>query len=280
MPFVFDVLVQAARALDALEEGVATAGSNATLTDPVLVTAGWDEDDSFEGGTLFITQDHALIGAPPMRQSRVVSAYVSASGQITVSPVFSAAVAANDRYGVTTSRYPRNMMVGKLNEFLQEMGDLPTEDITSLMSLSGTLEYGLPVAAKKDLRQVWVAQSTAAPYNWKRLIHYRRGYSAGGAVESLIFPYYLDAGMKMKLIYMTTHPQVYADTDQVSDYVAVEWAAIEVAVRSARWRLDQPGEDRDSLIAKINDLLQRAARAQHRRRPLTPQPTPIFPYIP
>lgn len=277
MATVFDVLVQAARNLDALEEGVATAGSTSTLTDLTLLDEGWDEDASFNGGTLYILA-HAG-GAAPQGQSRVPTNYIASTGVITVAPVFSVAVAANDRYGVTTNRYPRNTLAGKLNEFLSELGDVPTEDV-SLTTLANTLEYSLPVAAKLDVREVWIAQLTAAPWNWRRLATYRYIYAGAGVAGKLIFPYQLPVGFILKVVYMGAHPAVYADSDVISDYIADDWAAMEVASRAARWRLDQPGEDRDALIAKINDLSQQAARAEHRRRPLTPAVTPRLPYFP
>lgn len=280
MPTVFEVIVQAARALEAMQDGTATGGAANQIIDTNLPLIGWDSDDDFAGGWAAILRDAGGAGAAPQGQTRNISAYTGAGGVITVSPVFTAAVAVGDNYGAMTARYPRDTLVGKLNQFLAEQGDIPTED-TSLTTAADQTEYSLPaLGVKQDLRQVFVATATAAPYYWSRLASWNQIYADAGVAGKIVFPYQLPSGYKLKLIYMAPHPAVYLDADKISEYVGKDWAGLETAVRAATWRLDQPGEDRDSLISKINDLLQQAARAQHRRRPLTPSPTPRLPYFP
>lgn len=280
MTTVVDVLVQAARALDALVEGVATGGSTTTIVDSRLPGIGWNEDDQFNDGTAFILYDAAGAGGAPQGECRVVSDYGQASGTITVGTAFTQAVAAGDVYGVMTDRYPKQVLVGKLNEWLAEQGDVPTED-TSLTTAASTREYTLPAAAaKRDLREVWIAQATAQPYDWQMLKHWRQVYAAGGANGKLIFPYDPASGYLLKLVYMAPHAALYTDAGVLSDYLAADLAALEVALRAARWRLDQPGSEAEQVIRKINDLMGRAALARRHRRPAMPDVAQIYPYLP
>lgn len=277
MTQLFDVLVQVARACEALIEREATGGSTTTIVDSRLNTLG-HTNDAFNGGTAFIIRDAGGLGAAPEKQSRFVSDYVGSSGTITVDPAFSAAPVATDIYGVTTNRYPRAQMASKVNAALALWGDVPTEDAASLTTLSATREYSLPVAAKKDLRQVWLARSLSAPWDWEPQLTVRFEHGAANAVGNLIFERQPRVGYKIKLVYMAAHPYVAADADYVSDYVSADWLALEAAIGCVRERMQAKGANQKQLTPLINDLMTRAAEAKSRRRMDLPQPFPKLPY--
>ena len=274
MTTLFAALVNAARNLEALTEGAATGGSTTTIIDSALAYLGWNDSD-FVGGHAYLIKDAAGAAAAPEAESRLVTGYSGTSGTLTTS-AFSAAVAALDWYGVTTNRYPRAQIVSKLNQALQDFGDVPTVDTTSLTTLTDTLEYSLPVACKGDLRQVWLARETAAPWEWEPQLTPYVEWAAANTVGNLIFRSQPRVGYKIKLVYMAPHPFVSGDTDKISDYVSVDWLALETAARSVRWRLQQPGEDQQAMTALLNDLLNRSDMAKRRNMAQLPQTFPRF----
>ena len=150
---------------------------------------------------------------------------------------------------------------------------MPTVD-TSLTTLTDTLEYNLPVAAKRDLRQVWLARQTAAPWEWERQLRVRTEWAATGSVGVLIFPEQPRVGYKIKLVYMAPY---VANSGLISDYVSADWLGLAAAEKLARWRLEGPGADERDLTALLNNLTLRVAQGR-RRHPLAAAPR--FPVLP
>jgi hypothetical protein len=260
---LFQAMVETGRRLHAMVEGAATAGNANALdfTDTNLLLQQAFAADTFKGGTAFIITSAGLAQG----QSRIISAQDTAI-KFTLSAAFSAAIAAGDFYGVMTSRYSRGLLVSKINEALGEIGDVPTLD-TSLTTLTDTLEYALPVAAKRDLREVWLARNTAAPYDWERISLYRTEWAAAAATGKLLFPYQPRVGYLIKLAYLAPHTSVTADASNLpSDYVSVDWLAWEAALRCASYRKEQPGADDKQLIGLIQVLAARADQARRHRR--------------
>jgi len=236
---------------------------------------GFTADDFFNGGTLLFQS-----ATEANRRSRLVSDYAGAVGLITLGQTLPVTPAAGARYGVMTRRYPREVMSAKVNEALVELGDVPTMDTTSLTTATDQLEYNLPVAARRDLRQVWLARQTAAPWEWERQLRVRAEPGTGlGAVGVLLFPEQpqLRAGYKLKLVYLAPHPAVENDYDLVSDYVSADWLGLAAAEKLARWRLEGPGADERDLTALLNNLTLRVAQAR-RRHPVAAAPR--FPVLP
>ncbi len=275
MTTLFDILLQTARALEALQEGVTSAASGGatTLVDSQLVVRGFSADDHFNGGTLLYQS-----GTAANRGSRLVSDYAGTTGTITLAAALGETPVLGARYGVLTRRYPREVMSAKVNEALVELGDVPTVDTASLTTASDQLEYNLPVAARRDLRQVWLARQTAAPWEWERQLRVRAEPGTGlGAVGVLLFPEQPRAPHKIKLVYLAPHPAVALDADLISDYVSVDWLGLAAAEKLARWRLEGPGADERDLTALLNNLTLRLAQARG-RHPLTS--VPRFPVLP
>lgn len=280
MPTAFDALLQAVRALDAAWENTATGGSAAYLQDDFLSDV-YPDADSLNGGTVFITA--TTDGAAPRGDVRQIEDYTVSPPKLYANagalPNFSASVGAGDLYAVVTNRWPLAQLLGKLNEWLAEQGDVPTED-TSLTTLAATREYTLPDAAKRDLRQVFIARSTSQPYAWTPLTAWQVLYAGAGDDGKLLLPYDPPVGYTLRLVYLAPHPAVSAGSDALSDYLALDLAGLETALRVARWRLNQPGDDDQKLKDKINDLLRMVELAKRRRRVVQPPVKQIYPYFP
>ncbi len=109
MSTAYDVLLQAARNLEAIVESKATAtGTTTTLIDGTLTVYGFRDDD-FNGGTIFISP--ALI---------TVTDFAAATGTITF-PARASATTAGQVYGIMHKRYPAYILRAKLNETLREI---------------------------------------------------------------------------------------------------------------------------------------------------------------
>jgi hypothetical protein len=276
MTTLFDALVSTARELEALHESKATGtGSAAQIIDARLTNLGWQNDD-FIGGTALVILNSDAPATAPQSQSRTISGFTASSGTITVDSIFGGTPALDDWYGLITNRYPRGLLVSKINEALREAGDVPTVDVT-LTTLTDTLEYSLPVTAKRDLRQVWLARSLAAPWDWEQQMTARAEWTAASGVGTLLFPTQPPVGYKIKLVYMGLHAHVGVDSDLINDYVSLDWLGTAAALKCARFRLPQTGGDDKTQTPIINDLMAREIAARKRRRMYAPPNFPILP---
>ena len=113
MTTLFEVVLHAARALEALQEGSVSVNSSntTTLTDSQLVVRGFTDDDWFNGGSLFYQS-----GAN--RVTRLVTDYSGTTGMITVGIALPETPLLGAGYGVMTRRYPLLVLNGKLEEAL------------------------------------------------------------------------------------------------------------------------------------------------------------------
>jgi hypothetical protein len=274
MTKLFDILLQTARALEALQEGVASAASGGatTLVDSQLVVRGFTDDDFFNGGTLLYQS-----ATEANRASRLVTDYAGTTGLITLGTALAETPALGARYGVLTRRYPREMLSAKVNEVLVELGDVPQVDI-SLITASNQWEYDLTAAARRDLRQVWLARKLAVPYDWEPQLRVRPSTSASAGTAVIIFPEQPRVGYRIKLVYAARPAAVALDTDLVSDYVSVDVLGLAAAEKLARWRLEGPGADERDLTALLNNLTLRLAQAR-RRHPAPLGSAPRFPVL-
>lgn len=251
MAILFDALLQTARALEALHESVATGGSTTTIVDSRLTALGWANDDFDQGTALWIRDANGAGGS----QSRVASDFVGSSGTITLESAVSTAIESGDNYGVMTKRYPRGLLVGKINEALQELGEI--ESSTDIAS-TGALEYALSSAFKR-ISRIIAGDTTTTPQAWTRIPAYQH------AEGRLLFKTAVPSGHTIRIYYYANHAALYADADAVNADLNVDWLGLAAAVKCARWRLDKPGADQRSQTALLNDLMAREGGIRARR---------------
>jgi hypothetical protein len=263
---LFDVILHTARALEALHEGVATGGSVSTLVDSGLTSFGWQDDD-LNNGTVLLIRDASSGGGD--EQSRLVSDFTASSGTITVGTNFSIAPAAGDNYGVATKRYPRAIMVGKINETLQELGDIEnTTDVTS----TGALEYALNQNTYGRIIRIRAGNTGDDPQGWYPVPAYQH------AEGKLLFKTAIPDDYTIRVHYVGPHGALWADSDTLNVDINPDWLGIAAALKCARWRLQQEGGDERVMTALINDLLMREAGQRRLRRAWKTNPVNnIFP---
>jgi len=262
-------IASTAQRLEALFGGTFTSVTSASvMADSLLPTYGFSGSDAI-GGTL-ICQKTANASGSPAGQSRVVSDF-SAAGAFTLASGFSASPAVGDTYGLVPMRYPRGVIVDKINEALSFVGRVPTEN-TSASSAANVTDYTYPASVLRDVRAVYVAQNATSPFAWQVSTRCQVD-RAGGFIHFLEAP---SAGMPIRVVYMGVPAYLSDDADVISDYIAMDWLAIKAALACATWRFQRGGADSAAFTTLINDLMQREQVS--RRHALAPMPAmPTFP---
>ena len=243
---LFDCTYQLARHLGILSEGVATNGSTTTIVDTVERV---EADDLWNGGTAWITYDAGGAGAAPQGEYSYISDFVQSTGTITLRSTLTAAVAANDRYGVARPRYPLQILIQKINEAVG--GVIEKTDTSTVVIAADQTEYSLP-ANVLDLKQVWIAADDDTNANgWQKLYDYDVEKSVTGTADKLIFSHQYLADTAIKLVYLTYHDTLRLSTDKLDDSIHIMKVIANAAVGCLIWRKAKVGESDTS----INDML-------------------------
>ena len=126
---LFDLTLRVARALNAVEEGIATSGDTTSLIDSNNLT---QDDDFWNGGTAWIIQDSAGAGAAPEGEYSIINDFANATGDATLRSTLSAGIASGDRYAIADNEYPLNDIISQINAALDDMGPVVFTDTTSI----------------------------------------------------------------------------------------------------------------------------------------------------
>jgi hypothetical protein len=259
MTTAFDVMLGVARQAGPLIEGVATGGGTTSIADTALTSVPEATiDDTFNKGAAFLITDAGGVGAAPEGEIARVTDYVAATGTLTVA-TFTAAVAAGDLYGVTA--IPHYLLLQTINNALRDLGGLPAID-TSLTTAAAQREYTIPAAAKKDLRQVWIQQSTTRPYDFE-MDHYWR-VVPNQSTYDLEFKYQPASGYTIRLVYCAPHAAIVSGATAIADAVPLEYAVWRSCYYVYRWRLHQEGRDDKKWTALMNEAAEYAEKYKPR----------------
>ncbi|MFA6271087.1 MAG: hypothetical protein WC657_07840 [Candidatus Paceibacterota bacterium] len=235
---LFDLTYRVARELGLTQEGVATSGSTTTLIDTVMRT---EPDDYWNNGTVWVLRDAGGAGAAPEGEYATVSDFVSTTKTLTISAL-TAAIAGADRYACMTKHVPLHVIIQKINQAIMDLGPVPYADITSITTAADQTEYALPVAAKRDLYQVWIQaiDDDANDNQWRHVPNWRVQEADPGAAPRLIIPQY-DAGYYLKLVYLADHPELQVATAVLSEYVPLERVIYPAVLACFEWRKQRTG---------------------------------------
>lgn len=251
---LFDCLLACAHNLEALHVAVATDGTTTTLADTQLPVLGYDQDDLFNGGTIFFLVD-AAADTNAVDKTRYISDYAQSTGTITFTPAMPFAVAAGDKYGVMTGRYPLYVMTEKVNKVLWEQDVLVTKSIAA----NGSREYILPSTAAptldrgKRIYDVRIGSTAADVEDWYQALMWRYDVVA----NKLIFKDDIPTGDEINVRFWTRHLRLDIDTGALDADLNADWIGMAAAVECARWHLSQPGADERATTALLNDLMVR-----------------------
>jgi len=217
---LFDLSYRVARELGYLDEGVVTGGNTTTLIDTNDRT---EDDDYWNGGTVWIIRDAGGASAAPEREYSIVSDFVNSTSTISLRDALTVAVASGDRYAVSSDWVPLHIIISKINQALLDMGVIPYTDKTTITIAANQTEYTLPRAAHQDLTQVWIQYDTDTNDNeWEEVLNWRVQANAVAAAPTLILPYQYTSGYLILLVYNAVHPELYVYSDDLSDAIPIE----------------------------------------------------------
>ena len=141
-------------------KGLRYSRSTAAGTTTTLVDTGLDEpDDFFNKGTIFFLSGTLAYG------TAVITDYDNATGTITFSAQTNAP-GTGVYYAVFDANYPRELLVAAINGALSELGPYPEiYENASFITVANQESYTLP-AGVYNIKKVFIATSTVAPYGW------------------------------------------------------------------------------------------------------------------
>ena len=221
---VHNVLLELGEAI----EGKATGGSTSTIVDTGATgnkEFASKEDDYYNGGTAGILYDAGGAAAAPEGEYSEVSDFDQDSKIITVSPVFTVAVAANDRYFVASDRFALQEIIAQANKARQEY-KIEKRD-TSLSTSTNTKNYTIPTGVI-DIRQVLLQDTSGGgktpwPY-WEKTL------------TEIIFLQYPPSGRTIEIIYVANQSAMYNASDELDKQISPELFSVDVALRLLRSR--------------------------------------------
>jgi hypothetical protein len=270
---LFDCVYRTMREMGTLIEGTATGGSTANVADTVDRT---EADDTYNGGTILVTYDAGGAGAAPQGEYDQVSDFANTGGVITARTGWTAAVAAGDRYAIAKKKYSLAWVKQCINRALQNLGEIPVTDTTTIETADSQTEYSLP-ATPLNLREVYIQNDNddSNDNRWTLLHNWKEGVTATGTANLLILPYQPVSGYAIKLVYGANHPELVNASDKLSEEVPIErvvYAAASIALMDKAIRIDP------MIMTRINNLDDKDAKAAayHPIRNLPPETARII----
>jgi len=231
-------------------EGKATGGTTGTVVDSSL----GGSDDDWNGGTVVVTYDAGGAAAAPEGQFGKVSDYASATGTITSDTTFTAAVAANDYYGVASARYPLYKLISLVNSALQGIGDIPLVDTTTLDTAAAQTEYTVATTWKRKppYRIDFQGITTDANDNrWYQVMDWYYVPATAGSTGLIIFRDQPPSTRDIRVWYKGVHPEVRLYSSTIYEGIHPEQLVWETVYRALRWKKgmrDAPSDIEDSLM--------------------------------
>lgn len=250
MTTLFDMTKRLAFYLMTGWQSSATGGSVTSVVD-TLATFSADQ----VGGILFgITGDLA--------NKTLVITSLTGTTQLNFATQTPSDFAAGNRYAVTNSDFNREALRAFINEAARKYGRRETEDET-LDTVAGQEEYTLP-AGVSEVKEVWMASATVAPFGWMRLYHWEEvngelRFPSGFAPQ--------EEGYALRLVYQGSYTEMDADADDLPEDINEDLLFWQAAVEAARDGMMRFHSDpKRDLVNKMNEAqsnLQQLKRNWH-----------------
>jgi hypothetical protein len=266
---LYDIAMATYDELGQSRGGTATGGSTTTVADTGLLGS----DDDWNGGMVMVV--HSTDSAAPESEFGKVTDYTTADGVITLAPALSVACALGDQYAVASGKhYPYEDMLRIINRTLRWLGPFPVWDDTSLDTSAATTEFTLPLAAKEDLRQVWIStNSTTGDRRWMELSNwYVQPDGTAGTQATLVLRSQPDSGQDLGLLYLTKHSKLWLDSDKLLEYCPMERIIAEVVVNLFKWKLGSKSGKDSLFVERINIAILERDYARRVHPIILPQP--------
>lgn len=246
-----DILLKLAQNLKGLRYSTATAdGSSTTLVDSYM-----DEpDDYFNKGTIFFLSG-VLAG-----KTAVITDWDETFHTFTFQDTGEAPLT-DVAYAVFDANYRRDAMIQAINQALSELAPFPTitEDVTFL-TVAKQEAYELPTGVT-DVRQVYIATSTTAPYNYMENV----GWHVNGSTLYFDMNTPSTSGFIIKLLHEEAHDYVSDDDDPIMDCIHPDLLAWTAAVHAliTRTGVSENSEPHTKEMLQFAQAMAQRARGTH-----------------
>ena len=266
MANMFDLTLRLAMKLGTFREGLATAGTDTTHTTDTSRVEG---DDTFNGGTLWVIWDADGADAAPQGEWARVTDFVKSTGVIT-HDALTAATAAGDRYGISTGRYPLDVLKSAINSVLIEYKQV-LYDTTSLDTVNQQSELTLPAGITgANLVQVYAQTNDDADDNRWVPINYHVLEAATGSQHTLVIDSRnVSSDVDLMLEYTNYINPLYNADDEVDPVVPVVAILPQAAYQAELIRQRTFGSESKLDIAMLKHFEEQAQQAR-RRWPMRP----------
>lgn len=268
-----DVLQAGYAELGQLNVSLATGGSTTTITDTTQTDG---DDDAWKDGAAFVV--NTTDGLSPIGQFQRVSAYVAATGVLTVDTAFTTAIGAGDTYGLVGSYYPLRQMIKSVNDALRSLGDVDLTDTTTLDTAVATTEYAASATWKRaapfrvDIQGITGSSST--DNSWRVIQDWEYVPAVAGSAGKIIFRDYQPASRDIRVWYKGPHPTLAAYSDVVAEIHDPEIVVQAFVAKALEWQntrsqgadqfLLQRGQKAEQ---KLANLMVARPRQRVRRKP-------------
>lgn len=202
---LFQASLDLSRIVQKTIESTMTSAGTTYLIDTNLLTAY--PVDHFNSGTVWIKSGSYA------NTSKVITDYDDTLHKATWSGALPG-TPGNDQYAIAFPRVPRYKLWEALNQAQQELVETVAEDST-LTTVVDQAEYTLPTG-KGNVMRVWVAQNTAAPWNWQRHYHWVERFETGKLrFDEGFYPANNQAGYTIRYEYATAPADMNGDASEV-----------------------------------------------------------------
>lgn len=211
-------------------DGVATGGSVTTIVDLGLSSKPYTEN-RFKDWVAFISR--STDGAAPQSQYGIATAYVKATGTITI-PTVTAAVASGDEYSLCKPDIPLYTLINLCNDALNYLFYAAVD--TSLTSAEDTVRYTLPVATK-GIQPYHIYLRDPSDYTIYEAPNWDIESAAPGSTETLVFKWEPLASKTIVIDYKSIHPQLTTYSSSVSEKIHPRLAVAACVERALHWKM-------------------------------------------
>jgi len=234
---------------------VETTGGGTTSLIAGNMPTDFAADDDFNNGTAIVIRDSAGAAAAPEGEFNRISDFVASSGTFTVDTAFTAAVASGDMFGFTKPEFDLQTLRRLMNEALQDIGDMPLVDTTTLDSAAQQTEYTWSVAWKRrrptriDIQE-WTGD--ANDNRWVQIYDWEPVPAAAGSTGLLIFSRQPITGRDIRVWYVDRHPVVHAFSDKINELIDPELVARSLIFQIRNYQLERDGGQNPAIMHKWN----------------------------
>jgi len=226
-----DLIAAVADAFGKYRSGTADANTSSDADELIDAAVLVEPDDAWVGHYLYVLEAD---GAAPEGEERPITDFDQASHTLTVSPAFSAALAAGDTYEILPLR--RETIKRAINQAIQ-LADAWYQHVvnTSVTLAEDDYDYDLSAFSPEvvSVAQVWVQDASDEAWEELDSNQWRVGGAPGAKVLYLDSFENLETGKSLRIEYVGRLDKLSADDDTLGLDESVEGACVKYVIAYA-----------------------------------------------